>query len=148
MQRVMTTLLVLTIGLMAMFGGQLVSYAQAAEVSGTGTVTASGSGTAQINGSGTVQVGPGAGIIWVRGDADIQMDGRGRRTTLPDGTVRITGWPGTVTVSGSDIQVRVVGEAIELQANGTGTVRLFGVGTYTVGDVTGEWQEAGVSVNF
>lgn len=148
MKRTMATLLVLMVGLMAMFGGQVTGYAQAADAAGSGTVTASGSGTALLTGSGTVEVGEGAGIIWVRGDADIQMDGRGRRTTLPDGTVRITGWPGTVTISGTDIQVRVIGEAIELTASGTGTARLVGVGTYTVGENSGEWLESGIVVSY
>jgi hypothetical protein len=124
------------------------SAAFAAEQSGTGTITAKGVGYARIEGNGTVVVKHGAGTIWVTGASDIQTSGRGRKTTLADGTIRLTGYSGDITITGTALVVRIEGGAINLSASGTGSALLKGRGSYTAGELTGTWAKAGVTVQY
>jgi hypothetical protein len=122
--------------------------AYAAEEEGTGTITAKGVGFVRIEGSGTVTINRGAGAVWVTGTTDIQTSGRGRKTLLPDGTIRLTGYSGAITVTGEHILVKIEGGAIDLTATGTGSVLLKGKGSYSVGDTTGPWTKAGVTIGY
>ena len=120
----------------------------AAEQTGIGTITAKGVGYARIEGSGTVVVEHGAGTIWVTGASDIQTTGRGRRTTLANGTIRLTGYSGDVTTTGDALVVRIEGGAINLRATGTGSVLLKGHRSCTTGETHGTWARLGVKVQY
>jgi len=122
--------------------------ALAATETGTGTIQAHGVGVAALRGSGDVTIERGAGTVWVSGTAQIQTEGTGRRITLPDGTIRLTGYTGKVVISGEAITVRVAGGAINLTATGTGSVFLKGKGSYTVNETSGTWSRDGVVVQF
>jgi len=120
----------------------------AAEENGTGTITAKGVGFARIEGNGTVTINRGAGAVWVTGATDIQTSGRGRRTILADGTIRLTGYSGAITITGEQLVVKIEGGTIDLTAIGTGSVLLKGRGSYSVGDITGAWTKAGLTVGY
>lgn len=122
--------------------------ALAAPVAGEGTLSATGVGTVGLTGSGTVAIGPGAGTVWVAGAEDIQVEGRGRRTVLPDGTVRLTGYSGSITIVGEDMRVRIAGGAIGVEAYGKGSAVLQGEGSYTTGNGSGNWTRNGQVVQY
>jgi hypothetical protein len=120
-------------------------YAQSG--SGDGTLTASGDGLAGLRGSGTVTIS-GSGVLMIRdsgGDAQIDISGSGRRTELPSGWIRYSGFNGAATVSGSKITVALSGINIEMQASGTGKFVLRGSGSYSLEKDgvtrTGVWSE-------
>lgn len=133
----------LTMALLAPSGAAL-----AAEEQGAGTITARGAGYVRLEGGGMVTIGRGAGVVWVTGAEEIKTEGRGRRTSLPDGTIRLTGYSGVITVTGQDMVVRVEGASIGLSATGSGNVFLKGRGGYTVGDGSGTWSKTGTTVTF
>lgn len=120
----------------------------AAEEQGTGTLTAKGVGFVRVEGSGTLTISRGAGVIWVTGATDIQTSGRGRKTTMADGTIRLTGYTGAISITGEQVVVKIEGGAINLTASGAGSVLLKGKGSYTVGDTTGAWTKAGVKIGY
>lgn len=107
---------------------------------GTGTVTATGDGSAGIRGAGDVSLsGNGTLLVIDRaGDATILVQGDGFRVERGS-RILYRGFNGTATVSGSDFSVGLRGTGIELEATGTGAVRLIGTGTYTINGATGEW---------
>lgn len=129
-------------------GSVAAAPASAAEVGGSGRLVAQGFGAARIEGSGSIVIAGGAGTVWVSGPATITTEGRGRRTTLPDGTIRLSGYSGRITITGDDLVVRVAGGAINLSATGTGRALLSGKGTYTAGNLSGLWSTSGVSVQY
>jgi hypothetical protein len=118
--------------------------------SGSGTVTATGGGRAEVSGSGEVSItGNGTLSVYDRaGDATISISGNGRKTTREyrNGAKLITysGYDGTATVSGTNIQVILTGTKIDLSATGTGIVRLRGKGSYTLNGAAGEWTNNGI----
>ncbi len=120
----------------------------AAEAGGTGTLKAQGQGTVRLVGDGAVYIGRGAGTVWVKNAAQIMTEGKGRRTVLRDGTVRLTGYTGAITLIGEGMEVTVVGGAINLRADGSGTATLYGVGTYETDVAQGEWSREGVQVDY
>lgn len=142
-----TTLLVLLALLVLTFGGTGAAFAQTA--TGAGTLTASGEGVANIVGSGTVEIDHGAGVIWVRGADSIDTNGKGRRTELADGTIRLTGVTDGATIIGTEMGVRVHGYNVNLTATGSGSVWLRGRGSYETGNGdSGLWEPDGVRVDF
>lgn len=124
------------------------SVSLAAEVSGTGRLQATGVGGVRINGDGTVVIGRGAGTVWVTGADEIVTEGQGRRTVLPDGTVRLTGYSGAITISGDVMRVRILGGSIDVTATGSGEVLLKGYGTFETNAGSGNWTPQGVTINF
>ncbi len=122
--------------------------ARADSSTGTGTLHAQGYGTVGIRGSGMVEIGQGAGTVWIKGADEIESEGRGRKTELPDGTIRLTGYSGEITITGQELQVRIVGGAIDVTATGTGTVVLRGQGTYETNSSSGEWSPDGEVVGY
>ncbi len=125
--------------------------ADAAEigVEGRGVLYAKGSGMAVVEGDGTVAIrSNGTGTVLVTGAERISARGTGHKVDLPDGSVRFTGWQGTIKVIGEDITVRMEGSAIVFRAAGQGTAHLAGHGRYKVGERVGEWSPEGVDIPF
>jgi hypothetical protein len=120
----------------------------AAEETGTGTLTAKGVGLVRLEGSGTLTINRGAGNVWVTGDATIQTSGKGRKTILADGTIRLTGYSGIITITGEDLVIRVEGGAIDLSATGKGNVLLKGKGSYSTASSSGTWTKVGITIGF
>ena len=107
-----------------------------------GTLTAQGDGIAILGGRGVVDAS-GNGILWVKdrgGDATIEITGYGQMKVYDDGWVQYAGFHGTAHIEGSRIIVVLSGVDVDLTAEGRGRVRLWGHGTYQIGDRSGEWN--------
>ncbi len=135
------------LGLMGLTAGGALA-APAADVQGTGRIWASGSGYARLAGSGEVRINRGFGEVRIRNAEEVIATGRGQRETLRDGTVRIWGWDGEVTVRGKDMTVEILGARIGFTAAGRGTVLLKGRGVYKTASGQGTWRAAGAQVRF
>ncbi len=142
-------LAILVVGLLALLPAAALAQVGA---TGTGTVTAEGSGRAALVGSGSVQIS-GSGVLRIvdrAGDAVINVQGNGTRETQTlrgQQVVVYRGFDGTAYISGSGIAVELRGREIALSAEGTGTVRLRGSGTYMLnGTQGGEWSATGVTL--
>lgn len=122
------------------------SPAAAQTATGIGTITARGTGEATIVGSGQVVVYKGFGELLISGADDIITAGRGVREDLPDGSVRLTGWAGDVTVRGTDLTVSIRGARVGFRADGSGEVSLRGRGAYEVNGLRGRWTAAGTTL--
>ena len=106
-----------------------------ADLNGTGTLTASGSGTATMSGNIEVEISALGGILTITDyddNAEVEVTGYGTKKDLGNGTVRYSGFDGTASISGSSITVVIIGDDIELTADGTGSAVLRGYGTYSV----------------
>ncbi|MDY6892229.1 MAG: hypothetical protein SVO26_00735 [Chloroflexota bacterium] len=107
-----------------------------------GTLTAQGDGIAVLGGRGVVDAS-GNGILWVKdraGDATIEVTGYGQMKVYEDGWVQYAGFHGTAHIEGSRIIVVLAGVDADLTAEGRGRVRLWGHGTFQIGDRSGEWN--------
>lgn len=122
--------------------------AQAQTATGTGTLNVHGYGSVHLSGSGTITIQEGAGTVWVDSADSIEADGRGRRVELPNGAIRLTGYSGTVQITGEDMQLRIVGGVIDLTASGSGSVWLHGEGTYETTNSSGAWEVPAIKVEF
>jgi hypothetical protein len=140
----LTVLLVALAVVMAAGAG----VAQAQTATGTGTLHAYGYGSVHLSGSGTITIQEGAGTVWVDSADSIEADGRGRRVELPNGAIRLTGYSGTVQITGEDMRVRIVGGVIDLTASGSGSVWLNGEGTYETANSSGVWEVPAIKVEF
>jgi len=98
-------------------------------ISGTGRLYAQGDGRAVITGSGTVTVSASTGTLVVSPNAQVTTNGTGTKEVLGNGDVKYEGY-GTATITGTDMRVEISGNGINLVAEGTGTARLSGKGTY------------------
>jgi hypothetical protein len=110
----------------------LSSVAFAADLRGTGEVHAWGDGMAGVEGNVETTV-TGNGVLFIRdrgGDGEWSVSGTGRRRHLPGGWTMVIGFGGTVEAQGSRITVVLSGYDIDLWAEGTGVVLLFGEGGY------------------
>lgn len=110
---------------------------------GEGWLKAEGSGLAGVAGNGSIEVA-GNGVLWVRdsgGDAVIHVRGYGSATKFPGGWTLYTGFNGAGRISGSDVEVMVMGVRIRLKAEGVGQFYLRGQGTYETGSGSGEWSD-------
>jgi hypothetical protein len=110
----------------------LTSAVYAAELRGTGALHAWGDGMAGVRGNVETTV-TGNGMLLIRdrgGDGEWDVSGIGRRRHLPGGWTMYLGYSGTVEAEGSRITVLISGYDIELWAEGTGVVLLFGEGGY------------------
>jgi hypothetical protein len=150
MRKSIFSLLVLIIVLGAL---PLVASAQAGGT-GTGSVKAEGDGIVHIRGNGWVRIsGEGTlGIVDLAGDAVIDVSS-GNEAEQADSAARsrqrmvFRGFDGDAYVEGSRIIVWMRGKNISLEAEGTGIVRLRGQGWYEFNGESGEWTEAGVTLN-
>ncbi|MGB9752043.1 MAG: hypothetical protein C0183_10605 [Roseiflexus castenholzii] len=120
----------------------------AVEADGMRTLQAQGKGIVKLVGDGSVSIGRGADAVWVKNATRIMTEGKGRRTVLPDGTVRLTGYTGAVTLIGEGMEVKVVGGVITIRAEGHGTATLYGAGTYETVAAQGEWVRTGAQVEY
>lgn len=128
--------------LLASFGVAATASADVQE-DGKGSLTAHGDGIAVLGGKGKVEL-TGNGILWVRdvaGDAMVEVTGYGEKKEFNDGWVQYAGFHGTAEIKGSRIIVMVAGVDIDLEAKGRGRCRLWGHGTYEMGDRSGEWSQ-------
>jgi uncharacterized protein (AIM24 family) len=152
-------LLVLTFGIVALLALPVIAFAQEAEsrviIAGTGSLTAEGDGAAKLRGSGTVEVtGQGKLIVIDYGNnAEVNIDGLGaciqKVITVERGSVTkwvCRGFEGSASVNGESIKVKLKGYDIVLNAEGTGVVALRGRGTYTAGELSGAWSDAGIKI--
>lgn len=142
-RRVLTGVLLAAVVLTA----ALPALAQDASASGTGTVTAYGSGRAELTGSGEVTIS-GSGTLIIISDEDdaIEVSGEGRRYVRGRYTI-IRGFDGTAIISGRNLFVSLRGTDIRLEAAGTGTVKLWGRGSYSFNGQTGDWTPDGVTLS-
>lgn len=118
-------------------------------LSGSGTLVAQGNGSAYISGTGGVRVRATIqGTMLVSPNSEVTTTGEGTRTVLDNNWVKYQGY-GSATVRGTDIEVDINGNDIDIVARGTGTVRLVGTGSYrTFGEnfyVDGTWTAVGVT---
>jgi hypothetical protein len=110
----------------------LTSAVYAADLRGTGELHAWGDGMAGVRGDVEVTV-TGNGMLLIRdrgGGGEWTVSGTGRRRHLPGGWTIYLGFSGNVEAQGSRITVLISGYDIELWAEGTGVVLLFGEGGY------------------
>ncbi len=106
-----------------------------ADLNGTGKLTASGNGKATMSGDMEVEISARSGVLTITdydGNAEVDVTGYGTKADLGNGTVRYSGFYGTANINGSSITVVMLGDGIELTAEGTGSVVLRGYGTYDV----------------
>jgi hypothetical protein len=138
MLRKVLTLIV--VGAVMMLAVVPVASAQGSQ--GDGSLTARGDGIAILRGRGTVDLN-GNGTLWIKdaaGDAIIRVTGTGQKKEFSDGWLQYAGFHGTAHIEGSRIGVIVAGVDIELTAEGRGTARLWGHGSYQSPDGDGEWK--------
>lgn len=106
-----------------------------ADLSGTGKLTATGNGKATMSGDMEAKISARGGILTITdydGNAEVDVTGYGTKEDIGDGVVRYSGFDGTAGISGSSVTVVVLGDDIELTAEGIGSVILRGYGTYDV----------------
>jgi|GEM_PF-1903673 len=106
-----------------------------ADLSGTGTLTASGNGVATMSGNMEMEISARSGVLTITdydGNAEVDVTGYGTKEDLGNGAVRYSGFDGTASISGSSVTVVILGDDIELTAEGTGSAVLRGYGTYDV----------------
>ncbi|MBA1341688.1 MAG: hypothetical protein C5S40_06050 [ANME-2 cluster archaeon] len=106
-----------------------------ADLDGTGKLTASGTGKATISGDVNVEIIAKSGVLTINdydGNAEVDVTGYGTKDDLDNGAVRYSGFDGTAGISGSSVTVVILGDDIELIADGTGSAVLRGYGTYYV----------------
>lgn len=136
------------LGLLVSSGTEVAAGKGHVVVKGHGTLYAKGAGFAEIHGDGSVVIqGHGVGTVWVKGAEALQAQGQGRRQPHRGG-VFFTGWKGQITVSGSNVIVRIEGGIIGFTAQGTGTALLIGHGIYRIGDKSGEWDPLGIVIEY
>lgn len=116
-------------------------------LSGSGTLVAQGDGRACISGTGGVRVrAPVDGNMLVSPNAEVTTTG-GTETVLENGWKKYQGFDNALVV-GTEMEVAIEGNGIDVVARGTGTVTLTGTGSYwTYGEnfyVDGTWTEVGV----
>lgn len=106
------------------------------DLGGTGSVRAEGKGTAELDGKGSVIASTdAAGTVTVvdrKGDVKVDTEGAGKVETIDERTKRYSGY-GKIIVNGTDINVKVQGSALTMDAAGTGTASMVGEGTYYIG---------------
>jgi hypothetical protein len=120
----------------------LTSVVFAADLRGTGEVHAWGDGMAGVQGNVETTV-TGNGMLLIRdrgGDGEWSVSGTGRRRHLPGGWTMVIGFGGTVEAQGSRITVLLSGYDIDLRAEGTGVVLLFGEGGYVIRHGDDPWS--------
>ena len=122
---------VLSLGLI---GLQPASAATAVAESGggSGTLIAQGKGVAWVRGNGAFTVS-GSGVLRYRdwgGDAQVTVNGT-QRNTFKGRWIRLGGYHGTATITGTNVQIELTGVNITLNATGTGKYVLRGQGSYT-----------------
>lgn len=120
------------------------------EVSGTGTIYLEGQGTTTLSGNGTVSgttdTGATAVITDNEGDAIVDTYGQGKKEELGNNQTRYTGF-GKLTVTGTNMEVKISGSTLKIDASGTGTVAMKGTGTYRIGDgVTTDIPAGGIKI--
>jgi len=106
-----------------------------ADLSGTGKLIATGNGKATMSGDMEAKISARGGMLTITdydGNAEVDVTGYGTKEDIGDGVVRYSGFDGTAGISGSSVTVVVLGDDIELTAEGTGSVILRGYGTYDV----------------
>jgi len=111
------------------------------EAKGLGKLEAQGDGIAMLYGKGTVELS-GNGTLWIKdnaGDAKIEVTGYGVKEEFPDGWIQYSGMHGTASVKGTSIRVIIAGVDINLIARGRGGAILWGHGTYSMNDRSGQW---------
>jgi hypothetical protein len=85
----------------------------------------------------------GNGMLFIRdrgGDGEWTVSGTGRRRHLPGAWTMYLGFSGTVEAEGSRITILMSGYDIELWAEGTGVVLLFGEGGYETRHGDDDWS--------
>jgi hypothetical protein len=121
----------------------LTSAVYAEELRGTGELHAWGDGMAGVAGNVEVTV-TGNGMLFIRdrgGDGEWTVSGTGRRRHLPGGWTMYLGFSGTVEAEGSRINILMSGYDLELWAEGTGVVFLFGEGGYETRHGEDAWSD-------
>ena len=115
-------------------------------LSDAGSFSAKGEGEATISGNLELTVRAKSGILTIKDydeDAVIEINGKGTKEVLNDGTIKYEGFDGAAIISGSSITVDITGSDIELSAKGTGSAVLKGDGSCNVeGRKRSEWGNA------
>ena len=130
--------------LITSFGLTSAVYAEEADgkvvEKGRGTLTAQGDGIAIMAvGRGIVEVS-GNGVLWIKGDANIQITGHGELIEFPDGWTQYAGFYGDATIEGERFAVILAGVNIDLFAEGRGRAFLWGHGSYQINGQTADWE--------
>jgi hypothetical protein len=86
--------------------------------------------------------GESAEAILVRKAKTLQVNGKGNRRELQDGTL-FWGWKGEIKASGTDLTVQIRGGKVRFTANGTGRMFVQGKGNYKVNGDEEAWQVQG-----
>lgn len=138
--------------------GVRVRYGLPTVIKGSGTLTVQGSGTAAVRGNGRVEItGHGDGVIAIRGASNIKIEGTsdgqaaarpraGATPEAPKDRVVLRNFTGKVAAEGSQMEVGIRSNRVDLTAHGTGVVVLKGSGSYQVGDQSGNWTDEGLRI--
>jgi hypothetical protein len=138
----------LVAGLLLVLSLGLTVTVQADEVEGSGHLWAKGIGYAEVHGNGAVDISVrGGATVWVKGAEVLRAEGRGRRWDLPGGGAVFAGWKGEIKIRGSELDVKMWGGVLELDARGTGWVFLKGRGVYRTNGESGRWTRDGVRLD-
>lgn len=122
-----------------------------------------GPGTAKLEGKGIFKA-DGRGIATVSGNGKFVVEGKGDLLVIADSNdrIEISGFglervvgnkhyyrgSGKVTVTGSDISVKLDGAIDNLACAGNGSARLLGRGDYAVGKLVGTWSSQNNTIWF
>jgi hypothetical protein len=138
----------LVVGMLLVLSLGLAVTVQADELKGSGHLWAKGIGYAEVHGNGAVDVSVrGAATVWVKGAEVLRAEGTGRRWDLPGGGTVFAGWKGQIEIRGSELDVKMWGGVLELDARGTGWAFLKGRGVYRLNGESGRWTRDGVRLD-
>jgi len=109
-------------------------------VEGQGYVWARGNGSISVQGGTAIEI-TGSGLLKVNAGTVVDLlDSKGEKLATDSGEILYINFDGKAKVSGEDIALEFSGANIVLNARGTGSVTLRGVGLYLVGVYLGSWQ--------
>ncbi|MEW6529174.1 MAG: hypothetical protein AB1391_04755 [Candidatus Micrarchaeota archaeon] len=122
------------------------------EIGGIGNLYADGDGKVALTGAGTIKITGTNGTLTIvdyAGDVQITITGKGTKS-VNGNTTTYTGFDGAATIIGSNMQVTIEGTNIDLEASGTGTAVLTGIGTYRTSKTGAEisWKSSGTVVAY
>jgi hypothetical protein len=100
-------------------------------IRGEGSVCAAGHGVVQFHGTGDLVARVEMGQLIVSDEsAVVEIRGKGRKHTMPNGWVLYQGFNGKVHLRGEDVFGQLIGKGLRLKVEGEGIIMLMGRGAY------------------
>jgi hypothetical protein len=100
-------------------------------IRGEGSVCAAGHGVVQFHGTGDLVAKIEAGQLIINDEsAVIEIRGKGRKHTFPNGWVLYQGFDGWVHLRGEDLFGQIVGKGLRMKVEGEGVLMLMGRGVF------------------